>query len=140
MIERQLGQPDLSLPILEESRGRLAAIEGVNSRQVELLDELIAIEKARAAQQEFSVGLLAAVNAPLIQNSGNPAVDAEAARIMARAIADNSVAIANAIGTQSDINETALEALKTEMRQTRDEVAALKMLLRTYLDNQAQAA
>ncbi len=139
VIERQLQQPDLSLPILEEQRQRLAGIEGVSTRQAELLDELIAIERARSAQQEFAITGLQSVNAPLLQSTGNPALDAEAARIVARAVEQSGLNVIQAIGTSADISEERLRALEATIGEQRDELAELKRLLRNFLDTQSAA-
>lgn len=136
-ILKALEQPDLSLPVLEDQRARLVNIDDASARQIELLDQLIAIETARAAQNEFSVAALQSVQQPLISSTGNPVFDAEVARIIANAVSTAGQQTVDALATGSDINEESLEAVRSDVANLADEIGQLRTLLKQYFESAA---
>lgn len=133
-ILKALEQPTLSLPVLKEQRDRLVSIDDTSARQIELLDQLIVIETARAAQNEFSTAALQAVQQPLLASTGNPTLDAEVARIIASAVSTAGQNTVDALATSSDINEEAIGALSSDVDKLADEIGQLRTLLKKFFE------
>lgn len=133
-IDNALAQPSLDLPVLEESRDRLAAIEDHNVAFVERLEELIELSRRREAEAATSVEQLAGVNAPVLPSSGNPVADVQTAKDVIAAVLKGATSTTAAVAAAAEAQNESNEEVASKLQKVVDAVESNNVLLRRLIE------
>lgn len=129
-IDNALSQPSLDLPVLEESRDQLRALNDNQTAFLDRMDELISLERQRESQAALSVGALSQVNAPLTPNSGDPVRDAQTAQEVAAAVLQTGEATVQAVSVLAEMNGEDSASLEQQIIGLRQDQQTMLALLR----------